>query len=53
MSKRVPAPVVRQSIAPDPELAKVQAALEVWRRALAGKMARCTGKSATPENPPL
>jgi hypothetical protein len=40
MSKRGPAPVVvRHSYAPDPDPAKVEAALDLWRRALAQRMA--------------
>jgi len=34
------APVVRHSYAADPNPEKVQAALDLWRRALAVKMAR-------------
>jgi hypothetical protein len=30
---------VRQTVAPDPDPAKVEAALDLWRKALAGKLA--------------
>lgn len=40
MSKQSQAPVVRHSYAVDPDPAKVRAALEVWRNALARKMAK-------------
>lgn len=38
MPKRDLTPVVRHSYAPDPDPAKVQAALETWRRALTERM---------------
>lgn len=40
MSKRGPAPIVRHSYAPDPNLAKVRAALDLWCQVLARKMAQ-------------
>lgn len=40
MRKQSPVPLVRHSYASDPNTEKVEAALEVWRSALARKMAR-------------
>ncbi|HYF90921.1 MAG TPA: hypothetical protein VD969_01610 [Symbiobacteriaceae bacterium] len=39
MSKQDRAPIVRHSYAADPDPVKVQAALDLWRKALARKMA--------------
>ena len=39
MNQRGPAPIVRHSFAQDPNPEKVEAALDLWRRALAKRMA--------------
>jgi|GEM_PF-3261133 len=40
MAKRGPEPIIRHSYAPDPNPGKVAAALDLWRTALARKMAQ-------------
>jgi len=53
MSKQDRAPVVRHSYAANPDPSKVQAALDVWRSALARKMAQYRVPSPTdPEETP-
>lgn len=43
-----PAPLVKESFAPDPDPEKVRAALELWSQALARKLAQ----SVPPQPPP-
>lgn len=48
--RRAPVPVVRHSYAPDPNPEKVRAALDLWRTALARKMAQAQPKVPAQED---
>ncbi|HWI61588.1 MAG TPA: hypothetical protein VNT75_07110 [Symbiobacteriaceae bacterium] len=52
MPRQAPAPVVRHSYAPDPDPAKVRAALDLWRTALARRIAQAEPKVPEPEDEP-